>query len=346
MTTVVFERAQATSRSAAALATMQELATELLTQTCPIAEEVTRRAVEAEPGLADPDDPTALLAADQSTKANVGAILSDARLRRARRGHPRAGRRARAVRAHGRPRRRPERDPSWLSPWHPRAVADLGRLRGEPHRRCRGALRRARPLDRRHGHLHRPRLRPAGRRLAERAPPPPAGAGGVRRPGRAPGAVRHRGRRPRGSREDRPPGPRDSHRRRAAPELELPDTDAVARHLRGRRRRPRDGGTRREGTTIWMSFTLEPDERRQECISRVLTDAGAVGVSEPADGLEGFRTSTARPPTPGASPRSAAPPGRPATATSRCSRCCAPTSSAPVPSPGPSSARSPPTTRP
>lgn len=55
---------------------VQGLAAELMQHTSAIAAEITRRAVEAEPGLADPDDPTSLVAADHSTEANVGAILS------------------------------------------------------------------------------------------------------------------------------------------------------------------------------------------------------------------------------------------------------------------------------
>ena len=55
---------------------LQGLALELVPHAEAIAAEVTRRAVEAEPALVDPDDPTSLLAASRSTEANVGAILS------------------------------------------------------------------------------------------------------------------------------------------------------------------------------------------------------------------------------------------------------------------------------
>jgi hypothetical protein len=68
------ERAAHPSSEVAAV--MQGLALELVQHTQAIAAEVTRRAVEAEPALVDPDDPTSQLAAEHSTEANVGAILS------------------------------------------------------------------------------------------------------------------------------------------------------------------------------------------------------------------------------------------------------------------------------
>jgi DNA-binding PucR family transcriptional regulator len=68
--------AEVTRLSPASAARLQELAQELLGQADAVADLVNRRAIEAEPGLADPDDPTSLEALLHSSRANVGAILA------------------------------------------------------------------------------------------------------------------------------------------------------------------------------------------------------------------------------------------------------------------------------
>jgi hypothetical protein len=73
---IQIDHEQAAHPSSEVTAVVRGLALELVQHTEAIATEVTRRAVEAEPALVDPDDPTSQLAASHSTEANVGAILS------------------------------------------------------------------------------------------------------------------------------------------------------------------------------------------------------------------------------------------------------------------------------
>jgi hypothetical protein len=269
-------------------AVVEGLAAELMQHTAAIAAEVTQRALRVEPALADPDDPTSMLAVDHSTQANVGAILSmlaygmpavsvqpplgalelferladrEDGLKVILRGYQLGIRELWQIWAAFVASRTDDAEllhavlaasTSHMHTYVDRVSEQLACDWSEVRRRHRQGLRvSVEEVVRRvlFGNDH------SGAGLGELDYPVGATHVAVALPG----------------------------------ELEQREVDSLARHLRDCADAKVLSARVEDSTTIWLAFSSGPTQRQLEAAERLLANDGPVGLSEPAAGVDGFR---------------------------------------------------------
>ena len=289
---ITVDHEQAAHPSFEVAAVLQGLALELVQHTEAIAEEVTRRAVEAEPALIDPDDPDSRPSALRSTESNVGAILSTL--------------------AYGVPTTTIEPPNGALDLYERLADRDDGLnviLRG-----YRIGIRelwqiwaafvasRIEEPELLHGVLaaSTSHMLSYVDQVSERLL---HDWNEVRRRHRqgVGACVEHVVRRVLFGNDHAGAGLQDlaypiDHTHVAAAlhcDLEVPQVDALVRHLRDHAGATVIAARTGDGFTAWLAFSSGPSARQLAAAERVLAEHGAVGLSEPAAGVDGFRA-TAR----------------------------------------------------